>query len=98
MDRGCRFHLCFSPLIIHFDLERIVMAGAGCSQAKPRTLRFAKPELKSKACFICRLYASMIATARVQPAEARSIFTGKHDMVNPVDGRSSKLCSFSRWQ
>jgi hypothetical protein len=28
----------------------------------------------------------MIATARVQPAEARAIFTGKHDTIKPVDG------------
>jgi hypothetical protein len=26
----------------------------------------------------------MMATARVQPADARSIFTGKHETVNPV--------------
>src|SRR5262249_43568013 len=43
-------------------------------------------------------YQSMIATALVHPAEARSIFTGKHDTMNPVEGRSSRLCSFSRWQ
>src|SRR5580700_10297754 len=40
-------------------------------------------------------YPSMIATARVQPAEARSILTGKHDTVKPVEGNSSRLCSFS---
>ena len=44
------------------------------------------------------LQPSMIATARVQPAEARSILTGKHDTVNPVDGSCSRLCSFSMWQ
>lgn len=26
----------------------------------------------------------MMATARVQPADARSIFTGKHEIVNPL--------------
>src|ERR1700754_3419668 len=31
-------------------------------------------------------HPSMIATARVQPADARSIFTGKHDTEKPVDG------------
>src|SRR5271166_689751 len=36
-------------------------------------------------------HASTIATARVQPADARSIFTGKHATVNPVDGRASRL-------
>ena len=41
---------------------------------------------------------SRIATALVQPAEARSIFTGKHDTMNPVDGSCSRLCSFSMWQ
>jgi hypothetical protein len=40
-------------------------------------------------------YSSMMATARVQPAEARSIFTGKHETVKPVDGSCSRLCSFS---
>jgi hypothetical protein len=43
-------------------------------------------------------YKSMIATARVQPADARSILTGKQDTVKPVDGKSSRLCSFSMWQ
>jgi hypothetical protein len=41
---------------------------------------------------------SMIATALVQPAEARSILTGKHDTMKPVDGNCSRLCSFSMWQ
>src|SRR5450631_4536498 len=41
---------------------------------------------------------SMMATARVQPADARSILTGKHDTVKPVDGNCSRLCSFSMWQ
>ncbi len=43
-------------------------------------------------------HASRIATARVQPAEARSIFTGKQLTVNPVGGSASRLCSFSMWQ
>jgi len=42
-----------------------------------------------------RPYASRIATARVQPAEARSIFTGKQLTMNPAGGRPSRLCSFS---
>ena len=41
---------------------------------------------------------SMIATARVQPADARSILTGKHDTMKPVGGNCSRLCSFSMWQ
>ncbi len=45
-----------------------------------------------------RPYASRIATARVQPAEARSIFTGKQLTMNPAGGRPSRLCSFSMWQ
>ena len=44
------------------------------------------------------VHASMIATARVQPAEARSIFIGKHETMKPVEGSASRLCSFSRWQ
>ena len=44
------------------------------------------------------VHASMIATARVQPAEARSILTGKQTTVKPVDGSASRLCSFSIWQ
>src|SRR5581483_9529813 len=43
-------------------------------------------------------YSSMIATARVQPAEARSIFTGKQETMKPVEGSCSRLCSFSIWQ
>src|SRR6267378_3689017 len=41
---------------------------------------------------------STMATARVQPAEAPRIFTGKHAMVKPSPGSASRLCSFSRWQ
>ncbi len=37
----------------------------------------------------------MIATARVQPAEAARIFTGKHAMVKPSAGSASRLCSFA---
>jgi hypothetical protein len=32
----------------------------------------------------------MIATARVQPAEARSIFTGKHEIMKPVADNDSR--------
>ena len=39
-----------------------------------------------------------VATARVHPADARSILTGTHDTMKPVDGSSSRLCSFSIWQ
>ena len=41
-------------------------------------------------------HASMIATARVQPADARCTFTGKHTTSNPSAGNCSRLCSFSR--
>ena len=44
------------------------------------------------------VHVSMIATARVQPAEARSIFMGKQATMKPVDGSASRLCSFSMWQ
>ena len=37
------------------------------------------------------VHSSVIATARVQPAEARSIFTGKQTTMKPVDGRASRL-------
>lgn len=50
----------------------------------------------------CRLpgavHPSMIATARVQPAEAPRILWGKQETMKPSDGRASRLCSFSRWQ
>ena len=36
-----------------------------------------------------------IATARVQPAEARCTFTGKQTMSNPCDGSEARLPSFS---
>jgi hypothetical protein len=34
---------------------------------------------------------SMMATARVQTGDARSILTGKHDTTKPVEGKSSSL-------
>ena len=43
-------------------------------------------------------YSSKIATARVQPAEARCTFTGKQATMKPSAGRASRLCSFSMWQ
>src|SRR2546427_13023331 len=39
---------------------------------------------------------STMATARVQPAEAPRIFTGKQAIVKPWPGSASRLCSFSR--
>jgi len=42
--------------------------------------------------------SEMIATARVHPADAFSIFTGKQLRMNPVEGSTSRLCSFSMWQ
>ena len=42
--------------------------------------------------------ATMQATARVQPAEAALIFTGKQATMKPVDGRASRFDSFSMWQ
>ena len=45
-----------------------------------------------------RHYVSTIATARVQPAEAPRILTGKQLRVKPSAGSASRLCSFSRWQ
>lgn len=47
---------------------------------------------------LCERQSFTIATARVQPAEPRSIFTGKQETMKPVDGKLSRLCSFSRWQ
>ena len=43
-------------------------------------------------------HPSMMATARVQPADAALILTGKHAIMNPVAGIASRLCSFSMWQ
>ena len=40
--------------------------------------------------------SSKIATARVQPAEAARIFTGKQQTKKPSEGSFSRLCSFSR--
>ena len=42
------------------------------------------------------VHSSTIATARVQPADARSIFTGKQETVKPVDGGDSN-CAISRY-
>ena len=42
--------------------------------------------------------ASMIATARVQPAEPPRTFTGKQLTRKPLAGKASRLCSFSIWQ
>ena len=47
---------------------------------------------------IGRSYSSKMATARVQPADAPLILTGKHETVNPVAGSRSRLPSFSIWQ
>ena len=38
---------------------------------------------------------SMIATQRVQPAEAFLIFTGKQEIIKPWSGNDSRLCNFS---
>ncbi len=43
-------------------------------------------------------HPSKIATALVQPAEARAILTGKQAIMKPCAGRLSRLCSFSMWQ
>jgi len=43
-------------------------------------------------------YLSMMATARVQPADAPFILTGKQLTVKPDAGNASRLWSFSRWQ
>ncbi len=43
-------------------------------------------------------HASIMATARVQPAEAALILTGKQATMNPCGGKTSRLCSFSMWQ
>ena len=43
-------------------------------------------------------HSSKMATARVQPAEAARIFMGKQAMMKPIAGKTSRLCSFSRWQ
>lgn len=45
-----------------------------------------------------RVSQSIIATARVHPALAALTFTGKHETVKPVAGRTSRLCSFSIWK
>ncbi len=43
-------------------------------------------------------YSSRMATARVQPADAPLIFTGKQATLKPAAGSFSRLCSFSMWQ
>lgn len=43
-------------------------------------------------------YWSRMATARVKPAEAPLIFTGKQETMKPVAGRLSRFESFSIWQ
>ena len=43
-------------------------------------------------------HSSIIATARVKPAEAALILKGKQETVNPVLGSASRLLSFSIWQ
>lgn len=41
---------------------------------------------------------SMMATTRAGAALARLIFSGKHAMLNPVEGSLSKLTSRSMWE
>ena len=43
-------------------------------------------------------HAGRMATARVQPADARCTFTGKALTRKPSAGSASRLCSFSIWQ
>ena len=45
-----------------------------------------------------RAQLSSIATQRVQPADAASIFTGKQATLKPNGGSWSRLVSFSMWQ
>ena len=75
---------------------------AGPQQKQPRSGGVRKSVIRSLPDFsvCCRVWPqpSRMATARVQPAEARSILTGKHDTMKPVDGSCSRLCSFSIWQ
>jgi len=40
---------------------------------------------------------SISATARIQPALARSILTGKQESVHPDAGSAARLVSFSIW-
>jgi hypothetical protein len=84
---------CFHPRD-HLNLS-------GHSRNTPEARVRANPSfVRSPFLFVvaCSLQPSRIATARVQPAEARSIFTGKQDTMKPVDGSCSRLCSFSMWQ
>lgn len=39
----------------------------------------------------CRQRSGRIATARVQPADAARILTGKQETMKPVDGKASRL-------
>ena len=40
---------------------------------------------------------SISATARIQPALARSILTGKQESIHPEAGSAARLVSFSIW-
>jgi len=56
------------------------------------------PDNKNRRLIQRYAYSSKMATARVQPAEAPRILQGKQEMVKPVAGSTSRLCSFSKWQ
>src|SRR6185312_3209276 len=102
--RRSGFHRGFSPLVNYSNCLVTHWHGTRVLSKRNRAATRGKgPQLKS---IIGRwagalrpdLQPSMIATARVQPADARSIFTGKHDTMKPVGGSCSRLCSFSIWQ
>src|SRR5215470_7701345 len=52
-----------------------------------------KVSAANRSLFVMSVDQSMIATARVQPAEAARILTGKQLTVKPLDGSASRLCS-----
>ena len=83
-SRNCCFNVIFQWIMQGFEVRRTILKNCVALISDAKAVRQA--------------YPSMIATARVQPAEARSILTGKHDTVNPLEGNSSRLCSFSMWQ
>ncbi len=80
------------------DLRTGEASPAGCGDRQPPRVRPRSRPRRRRLAVRLKPYPSIIATARVQPADARAILTGKQAIMKPCAGRLSRLCSFSMWQ
>jgi predicted nucleic acid-binding protein len=95
-NRHLNFHLCAfggecGPVIrfAPYGLRPLTIAYDWTSLASSTFSRFSRRVAS-------RMTSSKMATARVHPADAPRILWGKHEIMKPVGGSASRLCSFSR--